>query len=50
MAGTVPQNRSNASVRSWATSVGSRRSISLRCSMYTGLPFWNKAIDGDDGG
>src|SRR5258708_33941532 len=44
------QKRSNASVRSLAIASGSRRSISLRCSMNTGLPAWNKAIEGDEGG
>ncbi len=24
--------------------------MSLRCSMYTGLPSWNSAIEGEDGG
>ena len=44
------QKRSNTSLRSSAISEGSRRSMSLRCSIYKGLPSQNRAMDGDEGG
>ena len=44
------QKRSKASRRTCAISQGSRRSMSLRCNMYKGLPSRNKAMDGDEGG
>ena len=44
------QKRSKASVNSFAMSAGSRRSMSLRWIMYTGLPSWKRAMEGEDGG
>lgn len=44
------QKRSKISLRSSAISQGSRRSMSLRCNMYKGLPSRNRAMDGDEGG
>ena len=44
------QKRSKTSFRIAAISQGSRRSISLRCNIYTGFPSRKSAMEGDDGG